>query len=269
MGVVRGMVRLLPESLRTHRGFRLMLLCGAGAGVAVSLWLIFAPKLWGLQAWFPFAIRLLITELELRWLAAPLPFAGWAVLYWLTPALALGALFTAPWWVARREELTLERQILIQQRRVEHKDRVDEAARIWSAFEAAELKGNADEQLRLLEQYNESAQWVELASDERQDRVQRCMAVAERIGQSEPHLSLKLLEQAKALRRSGRTRHASMARLMAPDLLGYALGALLIPLLLPFAALLVFGAAGIVLWILRLVIAALVIMAIIGALASR
>ncbi len=252
------------DELRSHPGFRLLLWAGLASGAAVALWLVFGHGLLARDPWLPFDPRRLVTDFELRWMA-PLRFADdrTLALYWGPAAALLPLVFGAVWWRWRRQDVLIERDILLQTRRVEHQRYLERADSLWQRFEHAELHADPETQVRSLEAYREAAQFAQLTADVRADRVAACRSLAAQVAVTQPDLGLKVLELARALHRSGRAQGAALWPLIAPDLLGYALGLLTVLVLLPLVALAVLWVIGLAVWILKLVLTILVVVLVI------
>lgn len=251
------------------KGFRLMLLCGLGGGLIVGGWLGFGPALFGEPVWFPFDTDRLVHDLRFRSAGAPVAFEGVGVLYWLVLALLPPGLFLFVFRQLRQEDVLLAREVLIQERRAEHVERARQAEQLWEAFERAELADDLDEQMRCLDGYQEAAELVELSSDVHRDRVQRCRALAQRLGDQKPQLALRVLKHAQQLRQTGKGQGAGLWPLIRGDVLGYLVGLGAVVTGIPLAVLVVLGAVGVLMWVFKILVGAIILLAVLGFIFNR
>lgn len=255
-------------------GRRPLFLAGLLAGLVALGWFAIGPRLLGGAFWWPFNPAELVKHLDFETVRPRLA-ESQATAWWLgSLALALGG-FIATWLIGRRQHVLSHLELLQQLRRVEHHAAVAHTDALWSAFEAAEYESDDSQQLALLEQYAEAAAEADLTADIRANRVAHCRQLARELTDGEPQRALSLLQLATRLDRAGTGHAPALPRVLAADALAYLAGAAATLLTIPAASLAVLLAVGVIVFVVKAVIAILqlifaicVTIAIIGAIAS-
>lgn len=250
-------------------GFWLLFKCGLAAGGLLGTWFVLAPAWLGSGAWWPVDVHELLANFKFEAGAIGIIDDKARALYWIVAGIVGIGGFTACWKALRSDEVRLQLRILLQERRVEHGEHAAQADALWQAFEEVEMEDDPARELALLEEYSEVAAMASLTDDVREDRVARCLQVAKGLEVERPQLALRVLQLAAKLRRTGKARRPSIVPILARDFGGYVLGAGALLVGVPLASLAVLTVVALVMWAVQMIIAVLILIAVIGALASR
>lgn len=197
---------------------------GAVAGLLLLVWLGLVPRLFGLPAWVPLDTGAL-ADLALRTIPHPIAARGAGILYWLVAWALVPTAGATLWWRLRRGPVRLRLQLRTQERRVELVARDAAAEQTWEAFQEAEQAGDLDAQIRHLTAYEDQVELALLTRPDRQQRLDRCIEAADRIGRTDPTRAAALLRRADELIRGEATRQSGLWPLVRHDVAGFALGA--------------------------------------------